>query len=73
MWPVFDEDLFPAEFLAQAMASGHWDHIRQYWVQGPHLILIDRYFQEDGTWTDIPRCIEHDPGVEEQVRFVLLL
>ena len=24
-------------------------------------------FQEDGTWTDIPRCIEHDPGVEEQV------
>merc|ERR1712168_1388790 len=23
--------------------------------------------QEDGTWTDIPRCIEHDPGVEEQV------
>merc|ERR1712141_645063 len=23
--------------------------------------------QEDGTWTDIPRCIEHDPGVDEQV------
>merc|ERR1712123_222997 len=23
--------------------------------------------QEDGTWTDIPRCIEHDPGVEETV------
>merc|ERR1711892_1505853 len=23
--------------------------------------------QEVGTWTDIPRCIEHDPGVEEQV------
>merc|ERR1712088_134519 len=23
--------------------------------------------QEDGTWTGIPRCIEHDPGVEEQV------
>jgi len=23
--------------------------------------------QEDGTWTDIPRCIEHDPGIEEQV------
>lgn len=23
--------------------------------------------QEDGTWTDIPRCIEHDPGVEEQI------
>merc|ERR1712106_919393 len=23
--------------------------------------------QEDGTWTDIPRCIEHEPGVEEQV------
>merc|ERR1712088_269273 len=22
--------------------------------------------QADGTWTDIPRCIEHDPGVEEQ-------
>ena len=28
-----------------------------------HIILL----QEDGTWTDIPRCIEHDPGVEEQV------
>ena len=25
------------------------------------------YLQEDGTWTDIPRCIEHDPGVEEQI------
>merc|ERR1719323_143798 len=23
--------------------------------------------QSDGTWTDIPRCIEHDPGVEEQI------
>merc|ERR1712061_518242 len=23
--------------------------------------------QEDGTWTDIPRCIEHDPGVNEQI------
>jgi len=23
--------------------------------------------QEDGTWTDIPRCIEHDPGVDEQI------
>lgn len=23
--------------------------------------------QEDGTWTDIPRCIEHEPGVEEQI------
>jgi len=23
--------------------------------------------QEDGTWTDIPRCIEHDPGVEDQI------
>lgn len=23
--------------------------------------------QDDGTWTDIPRCVEHDPGVEEQV------
>ena len=22
--------------------------------------------QADGTWTDIPRCIEHDPGVDEQ-------
>merc|ERR1711887_21407 len=22
--------------------------------------------QDDGTWTDIPRCVEHDPGVEEQ-------
>merc|ERR1711970_449636 len=23
--------------------------------------------QDDGTWTDIPRCVEHDPGVEEQI------
>merc|ERR1711962_249071 len=23
--------------------------------------------QEDGTWTDIPRCIEHEPGVKEQI------
>jgi len=23
--------------------------------------------QEDGTWTDIPRCIEHDPGVDQQI------
>jgi len=23
--------------------------------------------QEDGTWSDIPRCVEHDPGVEEQI------
>merc|ERR1712025_1201036 len=23
--------------------------------------------QEDGTWTDIPRCIEHNPGVDEQI------
>ena len=23
--------------------------------------------QEDGTWTDIPRCVEHEPGVDEQI------
>jgi len=23
--------------------------------------------QDDGTWSDIPRCIEHDPGEEDQV------
>lgn len=23
--------------------------------------------QDDGTWTDVPRCIEHEPGKEEQV------
>ncbi len=23
--------------------------------------------QSDGTWTDVPRCIEHDPGEEEQI------
>merc|ERR1712038_1340558 len=23
--------------------------------------------QDDGTWTDIPRCVEHDPGVDEQI------
>jgi len=23
--------------------------------------------QDDGTWTDIPRCVEHEPGVEEQI------
>ena len=25
------------------------------------------FLQADGTWTDIPRCVEHEPGVEEQV------
>ena len=25
-------------------------------------------FQEDGTWTDVPRCIEHEPGKDEQGR-----
>ena len=24
-------------------------------------------FKDDGTWTDIPRCIEHEPGKEEQI------
>ena len=24
-------------------------------------------WKADGTWTDIPRCIEHEPGVPEQV------
>ncbi len=23
--------------------------------------------QADGTWTDLPRCIEHEPGIPEQV------
>jgi len=23
--------------------------------------------QADGTWTDIPRCVEHEPGVEVQI------
>ena len=23
--------------------------------------------QEDGTWTDVPRCIEHEPGKDEQI------
>ena len=23
--------------------------------------------QEDGTWTDVPRCYEHEPGQDEQV------
>jgi len=23
--------------------------------------------QPDGTWTDVPRCIEHEPGKEEQI------
>ena len=22
--------------------------------------------QPDGTWSDIPRCIEHEPGLDEQ-------
>ena len=26
------------------------------------------FLQDDGTWTDIPRCVDHEPGVEEQVR-----
>ena len=28
-----------------------------------YLLLL----QADGTWTDIPRCIEHEPGVEDQI------
>lgn len=37
--------------------------------------LISKYFvltfaicsvQPDGTWSDIPRCIEHEPGLQEQ-------
>ena len=37
------------------------------------LIIIEIFkkfcslIQSDGTWTDIPRCIEHDPGVQEQI------
>jgi len=23
--------------------------------------------QSDGSWTDVPRCIEHEPGIEEQL------
>jgi len=23
--------------------------------------------QDDGTWTDIPRCVEHEPGKDEQI------
>ena len=30
-------------------------------------IMMKRLNQDDGTWTDIPRCIEHEPGVEEQI------
>jgi len=26
--------------------------------------------QEDGTWTDEPRCVEHEPGIQEQVPVV---
>ena len=25
------------------------------------------FLQADGTWTDIPRCVEHEPGVEVQI------
>ena len=28
---------------------------------------MKHYDQDDGTWTDIPRCVEHEPGVEEQI------
>ena len=31
------------------------------------LYIIPSYFQADGTWTDIPRCIEHEPGKETQI------
>ena len=33
----------------------------------PLLLIIPSYFQADGTWTDIPRCIEHEPGKETQI------
>ena len=26
-----------------------------------------KIFKEDGTWTDVPRCIEHEPGEPKQV------
>ena len=29
--------------------------------------IIKHFNQDDGTWTDIPRCVEHEPGVEEQI------
>ncbi len=29
--------------------------------------LKTKNMQEDGTWTDEPRCIEHEPGIQEQV------
>ena len=32
------------------------------------LITESNPLQKDGTWTDIPRCIEHEPGIEEQER-----
>ena len=32
-----------------------------------NIIFSSPFSQSDGTWTDIPRCIEHDPGVDEQI------
>ena len=31
------------------------------------VLTLETVFQADGTWTDIPRCVEHEPGVDEQV------
>ena len=28
---------------------------------------IFSWIKADGTWTDVPRCIEHEPGKEEQI------
>ena len=25
------------------------------------------FLKPDGTWTDVPRCIEHEPGKDEQI------
>ena len=36
-----------------------------YFVTALH--IVHSYFQADGTWTDVPRCIEHEPGKETQI------
>lgn len=65
-----DRNLTNSNHICKPQASPrmteHWQ--RHHKVQRPRrTIVIKHGDQDDGTWTDIPRCVEHEPGVEEQI------
>ena len=51
---IYDASFAPNIFLT---APNHF----------PRVIDFFFTFQEDGTWTDFPRCVEHEPGREVQI------